>query len=91
MAGADWISDEVFSAAAAALAGAVTDEELAAGLLYPAVGRLREVTHRVAVVVLEQTAREGHGRAPERRTAAEKVTDAMWTAEYPELVAARKR
>ncbi len=86
VAGADWISDEAFSAAAEALAEAVTDEELDAGLLYPAVPRLREVTRKVAVAVLEQTASEGHGRAPQRRTPDEKVADAMWTPEYPELV-----
>ncbi len=86
VAGADWISDDAFSAAAEALAGAVTDEELDSGLLYPAISRLREVTRAVAEAVVHQTAAEGHGSLSRRRSEAERVAASMWSPDYPELV-----
>ncbi len=88
VAGADWVSDEAFSAAAAALAGAVSDEDLESGLLYPAIPRLREVTRAVAEAVVHQTAAEGHGSLSRRRSEAERVAAAMWTPDYPELIPA---
>jgi malic enzyme len=84
--GTDWISDDVFTAAAEALARSLTDEELAAGLLFPAIGRLREVTRDVALAVARQTAVEGQGGRLGEGRFAERVDAAMWTPEYPYLV-----
>ena len=71
VAGAREVTDGMFTAAASALAESLTDEELERGQLYPEVSRLREVTRRVAVAVLEQARTEGvappagSGRSPE--------------------------
>lgn len=46
------VPDGVFLDAAAALAGAVTDEEVASGLLYPPIARMRQVSRDVALAVL---------------------------------------
>ena len=88
VAGAASISDAAFTAAAEALAAAVTDDELAGGLLFPAIGRLREVTGEVAVAVARRALAElqGGGRGPASLPQA--VADALWSPEYPELVSA---
>jgi len=84
VAGAGWISDGAFTAAAEALAAALTDEERASGLLFPAISRLREVTREVAVAVARQAANDEHGAdAPEL---AGRVAAAMWSPDYPELI-----
>ncbi|MFQ5351289.1 MAG: oxaloacetate-decarboxylating malate dehydrogenase, partial [Thermoanaerobaculia bacterium] len=85
VAGTGRIPDSVFTAAAEALAASVTDEELAAGLLFPAIGRLREVTAGVATAVTRRSLAEGPGADIEPDETAERVADAMWTPEYPEL------
>ena len=58
VAGADSISDGMFTAAATALADSVTEDDLERGQLYPAIGRLREVTQRIAVAVVGQAMAE---------------------------------
>ena len=85
VAGAGEISDAAFTAAAEALAAAVTDEELASGLLFPAIGRLRQVTRAVAVAVARQAA----GAAPgsDEPDLDGRVAAAMWSPDYPELIA----
>ena len=84
--GAGQISDAAFGAAAQALAGAVSAQELASGLLFPAIGRLREVTLGVATAVARQALAEGQGGALEDGDIAARVADAMWSPDYPELV-----
>ena len=48
------IPDEMFLAAARALAGEVTDEDFDTGRIYPPLKRIREVSIRIAVAVAER-------------------------------------
>ncbi|MCZ6659404.1 MAG: NAD-dependent malic enzyme, partial [Gammaproteobacteria bacterium] len=73
------VTDSMVSAASAALARAITDEELARGLLFPAIDRLREVCRDVAVAVVRQAEADG----VDRRQGAD-IDDMMWTPDYPE-------
>lgn len=65
--GATRITDEMFMAAARALADLVTDADLAQGSLYPALPRIREVSCRIAADVAEVAYQRGlaTGRQPE--------------------------
>lgn len=85
LAGAARISDEMLSVAARELAASVSDDELERGLLYPAVHRLRDVSARIAVAVIEQAVAEGNGEAP-ADDLAEFVAQVMWKPVYPEYV-----
>ena len=84
---AGWIEDGFFTAAAAALADGVSDEELASGLLFPAISRLREVTREVARAVLLQAHLQGHDPS-EEGDLAKRLDAEMWVPDYPELVPA---
>lgn len=53
--GAPVIHDELFRHAAEALADTVTEQEVASGLLYPSISRLREVSRAVARSILLRT------------------------------------
>jgi malic enzyme len=87
LAEADEVSDSMLSAAADALAAQVTDAELARGLLFPAVTRLREVALHTAVAVIEQAQREGHGAHLQGDLVAQ-VRRAMWEPRYTDYVVA---
>ena len=81
--GATVITDGMVSAAANALAEQVTENELAQGLLFPAVSRLREVSRAVAVAVARTAQTEGVADASEKKI--EEVVDAaMWWPDYPQ-------
>jgi malic enzyme len=79
------VTDAMISASAQALAGAVTDDELARGLLYPSVSRLREVSAQVAVAVMKQAAEEGYGK--DSGDLEQQVEAAMWLPRYPDYKA----
>ena len=74
------VTDSMVSAASAALAQSITDEELARGLLFPAIDRLREVCRDVAVAVVRQAEADG----VTRRQGQADIDDMMWTPDYPE-------
>jgi len=57
--GAKTVSDRMLYVAAEALANFVTEEELAQGKVFPHISNIREVSHRVAVAVVREAAREG--------------------------------
>ncbi len=76
------VTDAMFAAAARALADSVSEAELAAFALYPAVSRLREVTRAVAIAVVQEVAEQAG--APEE--VARRVDEAMWEPDYPVLV-----
>jgi malate dehydrogenase (oxaloacetate-decarboxylating) len=84
--GARWISDAAFTAAAEALAGALTDEEMGSGLLFPAIDRLREVTREVASAVGRQAIAEEQGPPHAEEDVSARVAAAMWSPDYPEIV-----
>lgn len=62
--GARHVSNEMFMAAAKALAAKVTDKELAEGRVYPALNRIREVSAGIAIAVAEVAYRQGLATLP---------------------------
>ena len=81
LAGARQVSDGMFEAAARALPGLVTSAELASGMLFPAVGRLREVSCAVAAAVI-RAARGDEGAGPSPPGLLAEVESAMWVPRY---------
>ncbi len=76
------VTDNMINVAAASLAGCLTEAEIAEGLLFPSVRRLRDVARGVAVAVIKQAAIDGVATKtiadPEAVVAAN-----MWEPEYP--------
>ncbi len=91
LSGALRVSDRMISVSANALANSMTEAELAKGLLFPAINRLRDVASNVAVAVMQQAGAEGYGDAdltdasPEALAA--RVRTAMWVPAYTDYVA----
>ena len=84
------VNDEMFAAAAAALAQCATAEDLSAGMLYPPLRQLRAVTARVAEAVAK-AARDTHvGRDMADEAIGEAVRSAMWFPSYPQLIPLRE-
>ena len=76
------VTDGMINAAAEALANQVTQAELRDGLLFPAMGRLREVTAAVTAAVLEQALAEGVTRVAVNDARA-LVWASTWEPDYP--------
>ena len=83
LSGARHLSSAVFAAAAHTLAGLVGADELATGCIYPAIGRIREVSARIAAAVIHQVRAEG--TTPDRclaesggRSASRNVSARLW-------------
>jgi malic enzyme len=76
------VTDAMFLAAARALAGQVTDADLASGAVYPPLGRIRDCSHAVACAVVRQAVAEGY--ADQRFLAGlhQTVSRAMWFPRY---------
>ncbi len=79
------VTDTMFTAAAKALADSVTDEDAAAGLLYPPVEDLAKVTGRVAEAVVRAAREDGVGRSIPDDAVAGAVAHDRWDYGYPEL------
>ena len=76
------VTDNMINVAAASLAGCLTEAEIAEGLLFPSVRRLRDVSRGVAIAVIKQAAIDGV--ATKTIANPEAVVDAnMWEPEYP--------
>ncbi|NOX50240.1 MAG: NAD-dependent malic enzyme [Gammaproteobacteria bacterium] len=78
------VTDDMVTAAALACANALTDDELAKGMLYPEIERLREVTKEVAQAVADQAISDGTANT----TSAEvthQLEHGLWNPNYPEL------
>jgi malate dehydrogenase (oxaloacetate-decarboxylating)(NADP+) len=58
------VTDEMFRAAAHALAATVTDGDLAQGSIYPALARIRDVSAQIATAVAQTAYRAGLAAAP---------------------------
>jgi malate dehydrogenase (oxaloacetate-decarboxylating)(NADP+) len=56
------VTDSMFLVAARALAGEVSDTDLASGRLYPPLARIREVSSRIAAAVAEEAWEQGLAR-----------------------------
>lgn len=80
------VSDGMFYAAARALATSVSDEELAAGLLYPTIDRLTEVSRVVARAVMKHACSEGIGECLSDDEIDRRIVWNTWSPEYPEYV-----
>uniref|UniRef100_A0A8C3UET6 Malic enzyme n=1 Tax=Catharus ustulatus TaxID=91951 RepID=A0A8C3UET6_CATUS len=77
------ISDQVFLAAAKALAEQLTDEELAQGRLYPPLSNIREVSIYIAVKVMEFLyANNMAFHYPEPEDKNRYIRSKVWTYEY---------
>ncbi|MGH8496686.1 MAG: NAD-dependent malic enzyme [Gammaproteobacteria bacterium] len=86
LSGARRVSDGMISGAARALADAVLEDELAQGLLYPAIPRLREVTRAVTAAVMQRARDEEIGVALSDAEIEHRIGEAMWEPVYPDFV-----
>ena len=81
------VTDSMFTVAADALASVPSEADLATGSLFPRVRDLRRVTAMIAEAVIREARECGVGKAIPDAQIPALVADAMWTPEYPELVA----
>jgi len=81
------ITDSMTKVASEALAKEVTNEERAAGLLFPSVARLRSVSFEIAVAVAHQAIQDGVADVA-HDDVERLVREARWSHEYPDYVPA---
>jgi malic enzyme len=81
------IPDDIFLAAADALAGAVSEERLAEGAIYPSQQDLRAVSRRIAEAVVRTARDEGIGRHFADDEIGPAIEDRMWFPDYAEYTA----
>ena len=86
--GANRITDEMFHTAARTLANMVTDEELAAGTLYPDLGKIRQISLAIASAVCRLAWDHGLARYEEPDDIREQVRRSMWHPQYRPYIAA---
>ncbi|MGB5589022.1 MAG: NAD-dependent malic enzyme, partial [Gammaproteobacteria bacterium] len=86
LSGATRITDTMITAAATVLAQQVADDELADGMLYPAVERLRQVSRGVAAAVMRQAVIDGVCEALDDAQIEERLGAAIWSPDYPDYV-----
>jgi malic enzyme len=79
------IPDQLFLAAAEALAGTVTDDRLKSGALYPPQSALRDVSRTIAIRVVREARDLGLGRQFEDDEIAPAVDATMWYPRYRSL------
>ena len=79
------VTDEMFMAAANAVAEMVTEADLAQGLVYPPLTRIREVSHRIAVRVAEIAFENGLARIERPDDLDGYIRKLMYEPEYPEF------
>ena len=82
------VSDSMISAAAHALAHAVSADELQSGLLFPSIRRLREVSRTVADAVMRQAGAEGIGLQFDEDERRRLLDGAIWEPGYSNYIAA---
>lgn len=84
--GARHVTNEMFEAAARALAAQVTDADMAAGRIYPVLSRIRDVSVAIATAVAEIAWREGLATAPRPDDIGQYVREFMYDPQYTPLV-----
>jgi malate dehydrogenase (oxaloacetate-decarboxylating)(NADP+) len=87
MSGARRVTDEMFQAAARALAGTVSDASLALGLLYPPLADIRRVSGLIAEAVAEVAWAGGLATTPRPADVPAAVRAMTWAPVYPDLLA----
>ena len=88
LSGCATISSGMVRSAAYALAQNVSQEELDAGMLFPEVSRLREISRKVAEAVMRVAAEEGIGEVMTDEERTERLNDFIWEPVYSEYVPA---
>ncbi len=76
------VSNGMFLEAAKALAGHVTDHDLAEGAVYPEIRHIREVSFSVACATIRRAVKEGHADPGILDNLEKTVEHAMWYPEY---------
>ncbi len=79
------VTDEMFAAAARALAAAVDERDLEVGRVFPPLTSIREVSLDIAVAVAEVAYRRGLARVPEPEDLRSFIREAMFQPEYAPL------
>ncbi|MBT4934448.1 MAG: NAD-dependent malic enzyme [Rhodospirillaceae bacterium] len=85
--GARRVTDEMFFAAAKALSEKVTDEDLALDRIYPALGRIREVSVAIAVAVADVAYSHDITSQQHPTDMLGHIRSHMFSTEYPKYVA----
>lgn len=83
---AEYVSDAMITAASESLAGQVSQQELDQGMLYPEIGRLREVSRVVAAAVMRSASEEGIGAELDEDTIQARLDAAIWNPVYRRYV-----
>lgn len=78
------VTDSMFFAAARALAGLVTEQDLSAGRLFPPLSDIRRVSATIAVEVMRVAWQEQLARRPLPTGLEQLVSENMYDARYPE-------
>lgn len=86
--GAPHVTNEMFFTAARTLAQMVTEEELAAGTLYPDLGKIRQISLAIAAAICRLTWDAGLSRYDEPDDIREHVRRCMWHPQYRPYVPA---
>ena len=82
--GSRFITNEIFLAAAGALAGEVTKSDLAAGRVYPSLNRIREVSAKIAFAVADLAHRRGLAPGPTPSDLAHRIERLVYQPDYVE-------
>jgi len=83
--GARHVSDEMFFEAAKTLAGEVSEEDLALGRIYPALGRIRDVSASIAEAVADVAFRRGLATATRPDDLGTEIRSHMYQPVYSHL------
>lgn len=78
------VTDEMVSAGSQAVANTMTEQELADGMLYPEISRLREVTKHVAHAVACKAIEDGFANVSQEAIESALDND-LWQPDYPEI------
>jgi len=80
------VTDEMFLAAATALAAQVTQHDLDQGSLFPPLAQVRDVSMKLAVAVAEVAFRQGHAGIERPADLLAHVRSCMYDPAYPQYV-----
>jgi malate dehydrogenase (oxaloacetate-decarboxylating)(NADP+) len=84
--GASHVTDEMFLAAAKALADKVSDADLEHGCIYPPLGKLREVSAAIAAVVAEVAYNRGLATENKPKNLLRHIKSLMWEPRYESYI-----
>ena len=79
------LPDDMFLAAAKALAGVVTEDDLKQGGVYPPISKIREASAQIAIAVVKMAYERGLAARPKPYDIEQYVRSFMWYPEYEKL------